>query len=72
MTLASGSAPGISNQTSRQHPGDMQPAAFRQAMHKVADLVADYLEQVGDKPVLPAIEPGTGSRSTARHRSRAA
>lgn len=59
MTLASGSAPGISNQTSRQHPGDMPPAVFREAMHKIADVVADYLEQVGDKPVLPGIEPGS-------------
>jgi len=27
-------------------------------MHRVADLVADYLEQVGDYPVLPRIAPG--------------
>jgi aromatic-L-amino-acid decarboxylase len=27
-------------------------------MHRVADLVADYLEGVGERPVLPGIEPG--------------
>ncbi|HEV8582604.1 MAG TPA: pyridoxal-dependent decarboxylase [Thermoanaerobaculia bacterium] len=27
-------------------------------MHRVADLVADYLESVGDRPVLPAVSPG--------------
>ncbi len=27
-------------------------------MHRVADLVADYLEGVGDRPVLPAVSPG--------------
>ena len=27
-------------------------------MHRVADLVADYLEGVGDRPVLPAVKPG--------------
>jgi aromatic-L-amino-acid decarboxylase len=27
-------------------------------MHRVADLVADYLEGVGDRPVVPAVSPG--------------
>ncbi|MEA2693126.1 MAG: aromatic-L-amino-acid/L-tryptophan decarboxylase, partial [Acidobacteriota bacterium] len=27
-------------------------------MHRVADRMADYLEQVGDYPVLPRIAPG--------------
>ncbi|HZF13243.1 MAG TPA: pyridoxal-dependent decarboxylase [Thermoanaerobaculia bacterium] len=39
-------------------PGDLPPDEFRRAMHRVADLVADYLEQVGDYPVLPRIAPG--------------
>ena len=39
-------------------PGDMPPAEFRSAMHRVADLVADYLERVGQYPVIPPIEPG--------------
>jgi aromatic-L-amino-acid decarboxylase len=38
--------------------GDLPPEAFRSAMHRVADLVADYLEGVGDRPVLPAVAPG--------------
>jgi aromatic-L-amino-acid/L-tryptophan decarboxylase len=40
------------------HLGDLPPAEFRAAMHRVADLVADYLEHVGDYPVLPRIHPG--------------
>jgi aromatic-L-amino-acid decarboxylase len=38
--------------------GELGAAELRAALHQVADLVADYLEQVGDYPVLPATEPG--------------
>jgi aromatic-L-amino-acid decarboxylase len=38
--------------------GDVPPEQFRAAMHRVADLVADYLEHVGDYPVLPKVRPG--------------
>ncbi len=41
------------------HPGDMPAGEFRRAMHQVADMVADYLEGVGDRPVVPKITPGT-------------
>lgn len=37
---------------------DLPPDEFRSAMHRVADLVADYLEGVGDRPVLPPVSPG--------------
>ncbi len=40
------------------HPGDVPAAQFRAAMHQAADLVADYLEHVGDYPVLPRVKPG--------------
>jgi len=40
------------------HPGDIPAADFRQAMHRVADLLADYLQNVGDYPVVPRIQPG--------------
>jgi aromatic-L-amino-acid decarboxylase len=40
------------------HLGDIPPADFRQAMHRVADLLADYLEGVGNYPVVPRIQPG--------------
>jgi len=40
------------------HPGDIPPADFRAAMHQAADLVADYLEHVGNYPVLPRLAPG--------------
>jgi aromatic-L-amino-acid decarboxylase len=39
-------------------PGDLPPDEFRSAMHRVADLVADYLEGIGDRPVLPHVAPG--------------
>jgi aromatic-L-amino-acid decarboxylase len=38
--------------------GDLPPDELRQALHRAADLVADYLEQVGDYPVLPRVRPG--------------
>ena len=38
--------------------GDVPAEQFRAAMHRVADLVADYLEHVGDYPVLPKVRPG--------------
>lgn len=31
---------------------------FRRALHRAADVVADYLETVGERPVLPDVEPG--------------
>src|SRR4051812_28528917 len=37
---------------------DLPADEFRAAMHRAADLVADYLEGVGDRPVLPAVKPG--------------
>lgn len=41
---------------------DLPSDEFRAAMHRVADLVADYLEGVGDRPVLPAVAPGDVKR----------
>ncbi len=41
-----------------QHPGDIPSDQFRAAMHRVADMVADYLEHVGNYPVVPKITPG--------------
>jgi aromatic-L-amino-acid/L-tryptophan decarboxylase len=43
-------------------PGDLPPDEFRSALHRVADLVADYLEGVGDRPVLPQVRPGEVAR----------
>jgi len=37
---------------------DMGSADFRRAAHQVADIVADYLEQLESLPVLPDLEPG--------------
>jgi aromatic-L-amino-acid decarboxylase len=37
---------------------DMDVSEFRAAAHRVADMVADYLERLESYPVLPPIEPG--------------
>ncbi|HYH45498.1 MAG TPA: pyridoxal-dependent decarboxylase [Thermoanaerobaculia bacterium] len=39
-------------------PGDIPSDELRAALHRAADLAADYLEGVGDYPVLPRIVPG--------------
>ncbi len=51
--------------------GDMGVAEFRAAAHRVADQVADYLENLESYRVLPQIEPGSvreriGARPPAR------
>jgi aromatic-L-amino-acid/L-tryptophan decarboxylase len=38
---------------------DLDAAAYRRALHEVADLIADYAESVPDRPVLPPVEPGS-------------
>jgi aromatic-L-amino-acid decarboxylase len=38
--------------------GDMPPEEFRTHAHAVADWIADYLEGVGDYPVLARVKPG--------------
>ena len=37
---------------------DLSPEEFRAALHRAADLVADYVGHVADYPVLPPIKPG--------------
>ncbi len=39
--------------------GDMDPEEFREAAHRVVDLMAGYLAGVERYPVFPPIEPGT-------------
>ncbi len=56
-------APTDAPSTAAEHPGDIAPAEFRRAMHRVADMVADYLEGVGNYPVVPKIKPGDVRRS---------
>jgi aromatic-L-amino-acid/L-tryptophan decarboxylase len=38
--------------------GDMDPAAFRREAHRVADWLADYLDDPGRYPVLARVAPG--------------
>jgi aromatic-L-amino-acid/L-tryptophan decarboxylase len=45
------------------HPGDVPPPALRAAMHHVADMVCDYLENVRRYPVLSKVAPGEIRRS---------
>jgi aromatic-L-amino-acid decarboxylase len=41
---------------------DLPTGEVRRALHRSADLIADYLENVGDYPVLPRIAPGDVAR----------
>jgi aromatic-L-amino-acid/L-tryptophan decarboxylase len=38
--------------------GDMDVAEFRAAAHAAVDIMADYLATVGDRPVMPDVQPG--------------
>jgi aromatic-L-amino-acid decarboxylase len=38
---------------------DMDPASFRASAHAAVDIMADYLETIRDRPVMPNVEPGT-------------
>ena len=38
--------------------GDMDVAEFRAAAHAAVDIMADYLTTVGDRPVMPVVQPG--------------
>jgi aromatic-L-amino-acid/L-tryptophan decarboxylase len=38
--------------------GDMDPEEFRRAAHHAVDIMADYLAGVGDRDVMPNVEPG--------------
>jgi aromatic-L-amino-acid decarboxylase len=53
-----GDTPGRTPDRPAESHGDIPPEQFRDAAHRVADLMADYLEQVGDYPVLPRLQPG--------------
>jgi aromatic-L-amino-acid decarboxylase len=38
---------------------DMDPESFRAAAHAAVDIMADYLEGIRDRPVMPPVEPGS-------------
>ena len=38
--------------------GDMSPEDFRRLGHDLIDWIADYFDNIDDRPVLAAIEPG--------------
>ena len=38
--------------------GEINDRELRAALHRAADMIADYLVRVGDYPVQPPVEPG--------------
>ncbi len=38
--------------------GDMDPETFRGVAHQAVDIMADYLAGLGDRDVMPAVQPG--------------
>ena len=38
---------------------DMDPASFRASAHAAVDIMADYLETIRERPVMPNVEPGS-------------
>ncbi len=42
-------------------PGDLPVDELRSALHRTADLIADYIGNVGEYPVLPPVSPGAVS-----------
>lgn len=64
--IASGSVAPIAPAVSAgdvPHPGDIPTAEFREAMHRVADMLADYLDHVHEYSVIPQISPGDVRKS---------
>jgi aromatic-L-amino-acid decarboxylase len=43
-------------------PRDLPPDEIRNALHRAADRITDYLESVGNYPVVPQIQPGDVAR----------
>jgi aromatic-L-amino-acid/L-tryptophan decarboxylase len=61
-TQSTARASTASNDLDRQQVSglnDMDPASFRAAAHAAVDIMADYLEGVGERAVMPPIEPGS-------------
>jgi len=44
--------------STNDYPGDIPATEFREAMHRTADMLADYLENVGEYRVVPKVSPG--------------
>jgi aromatic-L-amino-acid decarboxylase len=47
--------------------GDLAPERFREAIHRAADIAADYLENVHDHRVVPRTKPGDVRRQLPPH-----
>ncbi len=44
----------------------MDAAEFREVGHRVVDLLAEYLENIEEKPVFPDVEPATLDQAFCR------
>jgi aromatic-L-amino-acid decarboxylase len=53
-----GDGPPPAHAAAAKHPGDIPVSELRAAMHQVADMVADYFENLEHYPVVPKIRPG--------------
>src|ERR1035437_5073868 len=61
-TVISAEGPGGSQDLDPQQRSglnDMDPESFRAAAHAAVDIMADYLEGIGDRAVMPPVEPGS-------------
>src|SRR6187549_3361906 len=38
--------------------GDIPPDVFRKHLHEIADWIADYREQIAERPIAPTAKPG--------------
>src|SRR5262245_18914128 len=47
--------------------GDTLPQVFRQQLHQIADWIADYREQIDDRPVSCPTKPGEITKSLPKH-----
>lgn len=47
--------------------GDMPAAELRRHAHDIADWIADFLENIGERPVLPAVRPGALAETLPEH-----
>ena len=57
-TTGPSDAPGLDEQQ-LVGSNDMDATAFRASAHAAVDIMADYLEGIRDRPVMPQIEPGS-------------
>jgi aromatic-L-amino-acid/L-tryptophan decarboxylase len=58
-SMAASTVPDELDAQQRTGLNDMDPEDFRVAAHAAVDIMADYLRSLGDRPVMPGVEPGS-------------